>query len=385
MAGMPYEGEHNISQRFGSNAAAYARWGLSGHNGLDFALPSGTPLLACVDGIISTRENDPTGYGQYTVIADDAGGQWLYGHGSRWDVRQGQLVSQGQRLGLSGNTGNSTGPHVHWAYRPPGYDRANGYAGYVNPRPFLPLPYRVALQTGHAPDGGGAPGEAAWTPRLAASLKERLTAAGVEVKVVPGFFNRTVPASVSDDADLWLSLHYDARFPDAYTTGCCAGRGEFETEPWEADRFLAVWARVYPEATGVPYAWRHLSYVTPGVLLEHGVGAPGVGGDAALLHEDLDRVADADAAAVLEYLGMTHANNMVPQGIVDELNRQIEELRSTIGAKDSELGALRVHVIEPMAAELADLRAKVAAGGVPRGIRRVEIEFDDGSTQEVAA
>lgn len=318
---MPYDGAYRITQRYGSNYAAYARFNLKGHNGLDIGLPNKTPLLAVRRGVYR-RYSDPTGYGVNGVLTDEEGTEWLYGHMASHSAPDGSLVDEGARLGLSDNTGNSTGPHLHFARRPKDADRNNGYGGWVNPRPYLPLRYRVALQTGHAPDGGGAPGEAEWTPRLASGLKARLEAAGVEAVISPGFYSAagSPPAHLGTDFDLYVSLHYDARFPDTYTTGCCIARGIYETEYWEADRFIARWRAVYPEGTGIPlvmsrvnanmtqyYAWRHLTYVTPGVLIEHGVGAPGSGGDAPLLWDRLDRVADLDARALLDYLGVAAA------------------------------------------------------------------------------
>lgn len=113
----PYAGDFSISQRYGSNAGAYARFGMRGHNGIDVACRSGTALLACVAGVVTERRNDATGYGLYTVLTDAAGGEWLYGHGASWSVREGQAVEAGQRLGTSGSTGNSTGPHLHFEAR----------------------------------------------------------------------------------------------------------------------------------------------------------------------------------------------------------------------------------------------------------------------------
>ena len=400
---MPFDGNYRVSQRFGSNEAAYRRFGgLQGHNGVDVATPAGTPLYAVRDGTWR-RYTDPTGYGVNGVLTDAEGGEWLYGHLSRHVAGDGAWVEEGTPLAYADNTGNSTGNHLHFAHRPRGSDRANGYGGWVNPRPYLPLRYRVALQTGHAPDGGGAPGEAEWTPKLAAALGARLEAAGVDVVTVGGFYNKAAPHILGGDFDLFLALHYDARFPENYTTGCCIARGTYETEHWEADRFLSEWIARYPQATGIPlkqsrvgvnmleyYAWRHLSYVTPGVLIEHGVGAPGVGGDAAKLWDGLDIVADADASAVLAYLGVGAGGSegvTVDQGIVDELNRQMEELRATIAARDSELGALRAHVITPLQVEVEALKARLAAAsGLPsRRVRGVRLEYDDGSVQEVAA
>jgi hypothetical protein len=406
---MPYNGTYRFSQRFGSNRAAYERFGMVGHNGVDVGLPSGTPLLAVRHGRWN-RFYDPTGYGINGVLTDEEGGEWLYAHLARHEVPDGALVVEGQMVAISDNTGNSTGNHLHFAYRPRGYDRNNGYFGWINPRPYLPLKYRVALQTGHNPDGGGAPGEAEWTPRLAQALSLKLSKAGVDVVTVGGFHEQKPPALLGGDFDLFLAIHYDARWPADYTTGCCVARGTYETEHWEADRFIAQWMAHYPSATGIPlkqaramnnenmtlyYAWRHLSYVTPGVLLEHGVGAPGVGGDADVLWGELDRVAQADADAVVAYLGglkPVEEDDAVLQGIINELNRQVEELRKTIGERDSTIGALQAHVISPLQYEIEDLKLRLAACEArpapepepvaPRNVHK--IVYDDGTEHEVA-
>lgn len=337
MIGIPYAGTWPISQRFGSNKAAYSKWGMQGHNGLDVALDWGTWLLACVAGVVTERASDPTGYGQYTVLTDQTGGQWLYGHGSSWLVREGDHVAFGQQIGRSGNTGNSTGPHLHFAYRPFGYDRGNGYLGYINPRPFLPLQYRVLLQAGHvgASPASGAPREAEWTERLTLALRLQLQAAGVQTAVIGDFYHHTPPTVASQDFDLFLACHYDARWPDTYTSGCCIARGEYETEHWEADRFVAEWKRTYPVVTGIPlhqervnpnmteyYGFAPLSYVTPGVVLEHGVGAPGVGLDAPYLWDHLDAVAAADALAITRYFHLEPLWEHNTMGILTD-----EELR----------------------------------------------------------
>lgn len=318
---MPYEGERRFTQRYGSNADAYKRFGMNGHNGLDVALPGSTPLFAVRRGVWN-RYSDPTGYGINGTLTDEDGGDWIYGHLQRHVALTGQVVEEGALLAYSDNTGNSTGNHLHFGYRPFGYDRNNGYLGWINPRPFLPLPYRLLIQAGHvgAKPASGAPREAEWNAKMAGMLAERLAKNGVEVTVIGDFYNLTPPAEVARDYDLCVVLHYDAAIYAASTgnSGCCIARGLYETEWWEADRFLKEWKDRYPQATGIPlhqervnanmteyYAWRHLTYITPGVLLEHGVGAPGTGLDAPVLWGKPELVADTDTVALLNYLGIS--------------------------------------------------------------------------------
>jgi LysM repeat protein len=93
--------------------------GIHGHNGVDLANSIGTPVMASAAGkvIVSKSSGYNGGYGTYVVISHGNGTQTLYGHLSRNDVSVGQTVSQGQVFGALGNTGKSTGPHLHFEVR----------------------------------------------------------------------------------------------------------------------------------------------------------------------------------------------------------------------------------------------------------------------------
>lgn len=125
-----------ISQRFGANPARYARFGLRGHNGVDFAVPVGTPVMAADGGRVVGSSFDGSGYGELVKIGHEWGTSY-YAHLSEQQVRVGDEVTAGQVIGLSGNTGNSTGPHLHFEIRPDGVGRGNGYNGAVDPWPYL--------------------------------------------------------------------------------------------------------------------------------------------------------------------------------------------------------------------------------------------------------
>jgi murein DD-endopeptidase MepM/ murein hydrolase activator NlpD len=104
-----------------------SRWGRM-HKGIDIGAPTGSPIWAAKAGtvIVSGSQN---GYGN-TVVIDHGGGQTtLYAHQSRIAARQGQQVAQGELIGYVGNTGNSTGPHLHFETRSGG--------GASNPRGCL--------------------------------------------------------------------------------------------------------------------------------------------------------------------------------------------------------------------------------------------------------
>jgi murein DD-endopeptidase MepM/ murein hydrolase activator NlpD len=85
-------------------------------NAVDFGAPIGTPVLASAAGtvLIAKGSGYNGGYGNYIVINHSNGSQTLYGHLSQVSVSVGETVSQGQKIGLSGNSGKSTGPHLHY-------------------------------------------------------------------------------------------------------------------------------------------------------------------------------------------------------------------------------------------------------------------------------
>jgi murein DD-endopeptidase MepM/ murein hydrolase activator NlpD len=93
--------------------------GLHGHNGIDFGATPGTPILAAASGQIIVAKNGGYngGYGSMIVIAHDGNIQTVYAHLRAVYVTQGQTVSQGDVIGEVGNTGRSTGPHLHFEVR----------------------------------------------------------------------------------------------------------------------------------------------------------------------------------------------------------------------------------------------------------------------------
>ena len=127
----PIEGR--ITQVFGEHPDWYAAWGLSGHEGLDYSATVGTHVKAAHAGTV-TRGSDPTGYGLYIAI-EGPEVRTMYAHLSQ-QIAVGS-VAAGDVIGLSGNTGNSTGPHLHFGVRPKPTAWGNGYKGYVDPEPWL--------------------------------------------------------------------------------------------------------------------------------------------------------------------------------------------------------------------------------------------------------
>lgn len=93
--------------------------GLHGYNAVDLAAPAGTPVRAAASGqvIVSKAYGWNGGYGQYIVIKHSNGAQTLYGHLSSNGVGVGASVNQGEVIGRIGNTGRSTGSHLHFEVR----------------------------------------------------------------------------------------------------------------------------------------------------------------------------------------------------------------------------------------------------------------------------
>ena len=93
--------------------------GIHGYNGVDIAAPTGTAVMAAADGVvmIARASGYNGGYGLYVAIKHDNGTQTVYGHMSKVNVGVGQRVNQGDVIGAVGNTGRSTGAHLHFEVR----------------------------------------------------------------------------------------------------------------------------------------------------------------------------------------------------------------------------------------------------------------------------
>lgn len=132
-----------ITQRFGENPGIYKQFDLKGHNGLDFGTRVGTELFAVADGVVvETGNQGGAGYGKYMRIHTNDGYEVTYGHLSFIILGKNETFKAGDKLAESGNTGYSTGPHLHLGVRKLStfntilnYD--NGYKGAIDPLPFF--------------------------------------------------------------------------------------------------------------------------------------------------------------------------------------------------------------------------------------------------------
>ena len=142
----PFVGDWPITNKWGEHPELYKQFlvkhpdgslkPLIAHNGLDWATPLNTPLLAPISGKIIEATMDEKGYGFYVKIENDKEGA-VIAHMKEIKVQVGFEVKEGDLIGLADSTGNSTNNHVHLGYYTKPRDRSNGYGGFIDPLPFL--------------------------------------------------------------------------------------------------------------------------------------------------------------------------------------------------------------------------------------------------------
>lgn len=140
--GKPFEGDFQESLGFGQQIQdpalkqTYQNFSLAGHDGIDFSMPIGTPVLAIDDGTVTLAKDADYGL---TVVIQHSWGKSYYGHLSKILTPLNSIVTRGQKIALSGNSGLTTGSHLHFGIKPNDSDTDNGYFGKVNPETYLDL------------------------------------------------------------------------------------------------------------------------------------------------------------------------------------------------------------------------------------------------------
>ena len=133
------------------------------HHGIDFAMPEGTTLRSIGKGVVDRVYDGTDAIGRGVSVKLDDGTRAIYGHMSDVNVRLGQSVGQGETLGISGDTGLSTGPHLHfgmkdasgeWLDPTPIAEQVAGISGHVQPGIIT----KLLNDTGNAHPG------ALWSP-----------------------------------------------------------------------------------------------------------------------------------------------------------------------------------------------------------------------------
>ncbi|TLD85242.1 M23 family peptidase [Helicobacter sp. MIT 11-5569] len=127
--GVPLRGNYRITSEWGTRVNPVLRR-TQPHTGIDFGLPVGTPIYAPADGVAYFTNNSYNGgYGIMLKLEHSFGFSTFYAHLSRIAVKKGDFVRRGQVIAYSGNSGRSTGPHLHYEIRYLSQD--------LNPRPFI--------------------------------------------------------------------------------------------------------------------------------------------------------------------------------------------------------------------------------------------------------
>ena len=131
MKSVAWKGDYPITSYYGwrTNPISGVR---SFHDGVDVSMPVGTELYSPVSGKIRLAKSDSYGGKYIQVLASDGKGHWCL-HLSEFKVKVGDLVQQGQLIGISGNTGQSTGPHTHFGLQ----SNAAVWDSHIDPLPSL--------------------------------------------------------------------------------------------------------------------------------------------------------------------------------------------------------------------------------------------------------
>lgn len=131
-------------------------WSATGHAGIDYAMPTGTKIPSPLDGKVIKVWNSPYGGGNETQVWDGAKYTHIFMHQSKQIAKQGSNIKQGETIGLVGNTGNSTGPHLHWQVNK-GKGFVNNHPDSINPEAWV----KEALKA-----GGGSKSASKWRPEI---------------------------------------------------------------------------------------------------------------------------------------------------------------------------------------------------------------------------
>jgi murein DD-endopeptidase MepM/ murein hydrolase activator NlpD len=147
---VPFAANSVITQRFGEHPENYAQFGYAGHEGVDIVAVTSDKTIHCVEDGIVFKDIDQVGadppnkdYGIFVIVYNQLRRRkWLYAHMSEDFVFINQPLKRGEPIGIMGNTGNTTGSHLHLSVR--NTDSAgnivnlgNGFKGNIDPLPVL--------------------------------------------------------------------------------------------------------------------------------------------------------------------------------------------------------------------------------------------------------
>ena len=233
--------EDKISSGYGYRVHPISgKWKM--HDGIDIRANQGEPILAAGDGTVVKVVSSNTGYGNHVIIEHEDGTQTLYAHMYSYGVKEGQTVSKGEQIGEVGNTGSSTGNHLHFEVR------VDGKA--VNPQSVFDLTgegimtsteYAPLVSGGGSSNGGGGSSKSSGSTktssssgysgsRTAAVSSSRTSTSGSGI-VLPGGSNRSSAPVVgrSTSAPTYGSMGITLPKASDYTSGSSSIRSSVAT------------------------------------------------------------------------------------------------------------------------------------------------------------
>ena len=136
---------YRVSSSFGYRRDPFSKK-TQKHNGVDFAMKSGTPLYVTGDGVVESVSFQLFGYGHHVVVNHGFGYKTKYAHMGKITVVEGMKVKRGECIGLSGNTGKSSGPHLHYEviYKGAHVNPANYYDLTVTQEEYATMVQEIA-------------------------------------------------------------------------------------------------------------------------------------------------------------------------------------------------------------------------------------------------
>jgi len=176
--------------------------GIYYYGGIDYGCATGTPVKAAQSGTVTVARKDASGYGVHVRIQHGDGSLTIYGHLQNTAVKVGDKVQAGQVIGLSDNTGNSSGPHLHFELRDP-----RGQP--IDPQPYLSAAIPEPEQP-TTPEPMEFPAlhrvRVVATPSL--SIRQAAGTGYPRVGYLPTGTEVDVLRGVRDGADVWLQIGY---------------------------------------------------------------------------------------------------------------------------------------------------------------------------------
>lgn len=119
-------------------SSGFGRRASGNHQGIDLQAAWGTPIYAAADGVVVYAGSQISGYGDTLIIRHRGDIATLYAHASTILVKEGELVTRGQAVGYVGDTGNASGPHLHFEVRV--------HSTPTDPWSFVSIPRRLATK-----------------------------------------------------------------------------------------------------------------------------------------------------------------------------------------------------------------------------------------------